>query len=120
MERRFQNQNHHWYQGPDRGKKYDMVLEYCKGYGNAKVELRWQSSSQELQIIPCSQLYPSISPVQNSADFPLPPAPSPDPTSMAVPSLTDPSSVDTYEAEDAVLVGCTVGAEKTGIPEKDI
>ena len=100
------------------GQKYDMVLEYCKGYGNAKVELRWQSSSQELQIIPCSQLYPSISPVQSSADYPLPPAPSPDPTSMAVPSLTDPSSVDTYEAEDAVLVGCTVGAEKTGYSGK--
>jgi glucose/arabinose dehydrogenase len=44
------------------GKKYDIVLEYFDGFGNAVSQLSWQSASQTKQIIPQSQLYANSRP----------------------------------------------------------
>lgn len=44
------------------GKKYDIVLEYYDGFGEAVSQLSWQSASQEKQIIPQSQLYANMRP----------------------------------------------------------
>lgn len=39
------------------GVKYDIKLEYYENTGGAVAQLRWQSASQALQVIPKSQLY---------------------------------------------------------------
>jgi glucose/arabinose dehydrogenase len=44
------------------GKKYDIVLEYFDGFGNAVSQLSWASASQAKQIIPQSQLYANSRP----------------------------------------------------------
>ncbi|BDI29796.1 hypothetical protein CCAX7_18470 [Capsulimonas corticalis] len=40
------------------GKKYDIRIEYFEDGGGANVNLRWESPSQTLQVIPQSQLFP--------------------------------------------------------------
>jgi hypothetical protein len=44
------------------GKRYDIVLEYFDGVGNAVSQLSWTSASQLRQIIPQSQLYANSRP----------------------------------------------------------
>jgi endoglucanase len=41
------------------GKKYDIRLEYYDNAGAASEKLAWTSSSQKLEIVPQSQLYPT-------------------------------------------------------------
>lgn len=49
------------------GKKYDIKMEYYDHRRGASAKLMWSSLSQEKEVIPTSQLYPS--------DEPLPPQP---------------------------------------------
>jgi len=42
------------------GVKYDIEMEYYENGGGAVAELRWSSVSQPKQIIPQSQLYPTV------------------------------------------------------------
>lgn len=49
------------------GKKYEIKMEYYEHRRGASAKLMWSSLSQEKEIIPSSQLYPS--------DEPLPPQP---------------------------------------------
>jgi len=44
-----------------RGQKYDITLEYYESTGLAVCELLWSSASQNKQVIPQTQLYPSTS-----------------------------------------------------------
>ena len=41
------------------GKHYAITVEYYQGGGAAIIQLLWQSQSQQQQIIPQSQLFPS-------------------------------------------------------------
>jgi hypothetical protein len=41
------------------GRRYAITVEYYQGGGGAIIQLSWQSQSQQLQIIPQSQLFPS-------------------------------------------------------------
>jgi glucose/arabinose dehydrogenase len=41
----------------ERGRRYDLRLEYYEGTKQARQILQWQSASQALQVIPQSQLY---------------------------------------------------------------
>ncbi len=41
------------------GKKYDIKMEYYQHVRTASAKLMWSSNSQEKEIIPSSQLYPS-------------------------------------------------------------
>ena len=45
------------------GQKYKIKIDYTEEVGGAAVNLQWQSSSQALQIVPATQLYPAAAPV---------------------------------------------------------
>lgn len=40
------------------GHEYDISIEYFQGYGNANLEFWWQSPTQQMQLVPSSQLKP--------------------------------------------------------------
>ncbi len=42
------------------GQRYNIVLEFIEGSGNAQVQLAWSSPSQPKQIIPQERLYPTL------------------------------------------------------------
>ena len=42
------------------GQRYNIVLEFIEGSGNARVKLEWSSASQGREVIPQSQLYPAL------------------------------------------------------------
>ncbi|NET91321.1 MAG: DUF4114 domain-containing protein [Kamptonema sp. SIO1D9] len=41
------------------GEKYDLKLEYYDRWGEAKIDLKWSSDSQAVEVIPTTQLYPT-------------------------------------------------------------
>ena len=43
------------------GQKYNILMEYFEGTGNASARLRWSSANQVKGIIPATQLYPGVS-----------------------------------------------------------
>jgi len=45
------------------GKKYDIKMEYYQHVRAASAKLMWSSKSQQKEIIPSSQLYPSDGPL---------------------------------------------------------
>ena len=45
-------------------QKYDLTMEYFENTGGASAKLSWSSTNQTKQIIPQTQLYPGVSPVQ--------------------------------------------------------
>ncbi|WP_265444979.1 PA14 domain-containing protein [Acetivibrio straminisolvens] len=49
------------------GKKYDIKMEYYQHVRAASAKLMWSSKSQEKEIIPSSQLYPSDGPLPQKA-----------------------------------------------------
>ncbi|TWU48879.1 Endo-1,4-beta-xylanase Z precursor [Rubripirellula tenax] len=42
------------------GRRYDLVMEYRESTGNASAKLQWSSPSQSLEVVPESQLTPSV------------------------------------------------------------
>ncbi|HHV30531.1 MAG TPA: anti-sigma factor domain-containing protein [Clostridium sp.] len=49
------------------GRKYDIKMEYYQHVRDASAKLMWSSMSQEKEIIPSSQLYPSDGPLPQKA-----------------------------------------------------
>ena len=90
------------------GVKYDIVLEYYEGTGQAVAKLSWNSASQALQIIPSSQLYNAPScPSLSSANVVINAQPVPGPAAT-VGTITQPNC--TTSTGSVVLNGLPSGA----------
>lgn len=48
-------------QGPEAGRKYNLVLEYYDWTSSSSLRLSWSSPHQAPQVIPATQMYPGSS-----------------------------------------------------------
>lgn len=70
------------------GQQYDIQLEYYEDVVNSDVRLEWQSTSQSLEVVPTSQLFPTD-------DQPISPL-----AAFQVPLVSNPTLTGTIEVVD--------------------